>query len=132
MTGFVIILAALNLGVPVRCYEQPAWTETRVEHRVTYNAVAFYHAGEGRYIALSPAACLEVREATVEGALIIGHEFAHHWQDVTGSLASYDTNAAYLEREADRLSFLTRPWWQQKLRRHFGIKPPPPAIRLAP
>lgn len=112
---FALILTALNLGLPVRCYSEPI------------GPVAYYHpAGwdsEPAYIALSPAACAEVRRASYRGAFILAHELAHRWQDVFGR--------PFDEAEADRIGNAAAGRWQRRLARLFGVRIEP-VVRLAP
>ena len=132
MTGFVVILAALQLAVPVRCYGTPAaWEAHKAEALAPTIAAAFYVPEQsqtaavagGSYIALGPRACAAVRSASAWGAFVIGHELAHRRQDVTGR--SFD------ESEADRLGERDQAWWQRRLRAFFRLPPDPPVVRLA-
>jgi hypothetical protein len=89
VTGFVVVLAVLQLAVPVRCYSsEPAFVAAG-----GLGAAAFYEPGE--FIALSPDTCRQVRRPSWYGAFVLGHELAHLWQDLNGR--SFD------EGEADRI-----------------------------
>lgn len=129
MTGYVLILVALQLAVPVRCYQtETAWQERGADLGFTQPAwtkrYAAYYLGdtevEPAHIALGPQACWHVRHATEWGAFVMGHEFAHRWQDVTGRPSD--------EREADRIGVARQGWWQRRLAAFFRV---PPMVRLA-
>lgn len=129
--SFVVILAALHLAVPVRCYEsQPAWEARGADFGISQPAwtrryAAYYlgeQPGEPAHIALGPDACREVRHATGWGAFVLGHEFGHRWQDVRG--------LPYDEAQADRIAFRSQARWQARLRAFFRVPPDPPIVRL--
>lgn len=121
MNGFVLILAALQLGVPVRCYETPAaWRAQLAQVRLP--AVAAYYDNSGPAVALSPAVCRQVRTPTLEGATVLAHELAHHWQHSSGRHLD--------EREADRLAAWAAPGLLRRLERLLQRRAPA-AVRLA-
>lgn len=124
---FVLILAVLQLAVPVRCYEQPAaWEEAKAVALAPTISAAFYmpEANTGpSYIALGPKACRNVRQATTWGAFIVGHELAHRWQDEHG--------LPFDEAQADRIGMRNLERWQGRLRVLFRVPAPAPVVRLA-
>jgi hypothetical protein len=120
MTGFVVILAALQLAVPIRCYQTDAAYAMPATHA--------YYATSG-YIALSPDTCRQVRRPTLWGAYILGHELAHLWQDTNGR--------ALNEREADRIGWWAAPGLLRRLvavtGRAAAVMPSPDTpVRLTP
>lgn len=131
MIEVVFILAAMQLPVPVRCYQTPAaWRTAKAEALLTEPADAYYvprdHplATAGAYIALAPRSCRDVRRANDAGAFILGHELAHHRQDKTGR--------PFDEAEADRAGWRNLHRWKARLRAHFRLPAPAAAVRLAP
>jgi hypothetical protein len=119
VTGFVVILAALQLAVPVRCYSsEPAFVAAGGS-----GAAAFYEPGA--FVALGPGVCGEVRRPTWYGAFVLGHELAHVWQDLNGR--EFD------EREADRIGEwsalgLLRRLVQVSGRRAVSVRPDRPVV----
>jgi hypothetical protein len=119
MTGFVIILAALQLAVPVRCYQ--------TEQAYAMPATDAYYSTD-RYIALAPDTCKQVRRPTLYGAFVLAHELAHLWQDQSGR--------SFNEREADRIGWWAAPGLLRRLvavtgRAAATLLPDKP-VRLAP
>lgn len=107
MVGYVVILAALQLGVPVNCYQsQPIWNQ-QVRARDLAPSVAFYDPNDGRSINLSPLACKQVLAPTLEGANTLAHELAHLRQDVE--------SRPFNEREADRVAHRSERFWLRRL-----------------
>lgn len=128
MTGFALILAALQLAIPVRCYDTAtAWEQHKHDTHAPTPALAFYmpdaNEGSDPYIALGPRACRQVKQATAAGAWLLGHEFAHHWQDLHG--------LPFDEQQADELGAATQAGWRARLVVVFGVHPDP-IVRLAP
>jgi hypothetical protein len=119
VTGFVVILAVLQLAVPVRCYSsEPAFVAAG-----GVGADAFYMPGE--FVALSPNACREVRRPSLRGAWVLGHELAHVWQ--------YRVGRSFDEGEADRLADRSAPGLLRRLERAFGrravvVRPDRPVV----
>ncbi len=120
MNTFILILIGLNIGVPVRCYEDPQdWKENKIEVGAIYNAVAYYNSGE-EYIALGPTACYNVRRPTIYGAFILGHELTHVMQDRNGT--------PFDEEEADSNAKRFSLGWLHKLERYFKREAAPLVI----
>ena len=123
MHTFILILIGLNIGVPVRCYEDPQdWKANKAEVGAIYNAVAYYNSGE-EYIALGPLACREIRRPTIYGAFILGHELTHVFQDHNGT--------AFDEEEADSNGRRFSLGWLHKLEKYFK-RQAPPVVTLEP
>lgn len=115
MTGFVVILAALQLAAPVHCYQSTqAWNQQAdaIGGNRTWQA---YYNPNVREIGLSPATCALVRKPTLLGANILAHELAHVWQD--------DQGRALNEGEADRIALATQGWVLRRLVRVLGRAP---------
>ena len=130
VTGFVVVLAALQLAVPVRCYQSgPAWSEQSSVVGVV-DAAAYFLPGDGRHIGLSPSSCREVLRPSLIGANVLAHELAHVWQERTGR--------AFDERQADRVALRDQGWLLRRLSRLLGRRgvwsprPDDPVVRLAP
>jgi hypothetical protein len=127
VTGFVVILAALQFAVPVRCYQSTdAWNAQAAAVNAS-RALAYYLPSQN--IALSPFVCREVRRPTAFGANVLAHELAHLWQDEQGR--------AFDEEEADRIAARTDGALLRRLARLFGRRPamtptPDAPVRLAP
>jgi hypothetical protein len=124
MTGFVVILAALQFAVPVHCYPtEPAWQQAQQNVGVSYMALAFYDYNPPQRIAVGPDACRHIRRPTQTGANILAHELAHHWQ--------YRNNRPFDETEADRIANRTDDQLLRRLERALGRRAPA-IVTLAP
>ena len=120
MSAFVPILAALQLAVPVHCYQsEDAWQGEKLRARVHPATVAFYSPGvkDQPRIALSPTECKHVLAPNLEGADTLAHELAHHWQWVNGR----DMN----ENEAVRIARWARAGLLRRLEQVLGRKAKP-------
>jgi len=122
MNTFILILAALNIGVPVRCYESPtAWKEAKVVVNTIPNAIAFYQPNASDpFIALGPRVCKEVRTPTLYGAFILAHELAHLQQD--------RNDTPFDEQEADDIGRLWSLKILHRLEKLYKRKAPPLVI----
>lgn len=117
MTPFVVILAALQLAVPVRCYETPAAWRAQLAHVQMPPVVAYYDpTGPTPHIALGAWACRQVRTPTLEGATVLAHELAHAWQHSSGRM--------FDEREADSIGAWAGPGILRRLERFFHRRAP--------
>lgn len=122
MTGFVLILAALQLAVPVRCYQtDAAWRAQTGAMGIP--VVAGYYDPRQPHIGLSPAGCRAVRTPTLEGANLLAHELAHAWQHSSGGV--------FDEAEADRIAEWADNGLLRRLERGLGRRAPA-VVRLAP
>ena len=123
MTGFVLILAALQLATPVRCYETPAAWRAQLTAVQMPTVVAYYDPTGSPHIALGPLVCRQVRTPTLDGANVLAHELAHAWQHQTGGV--------FDEREADRVADRTAAGLLRRLERLFNRRAPA-AVVLSP
>lgn len=121
MNTFILILVGLNLGVPVRCYEdKPAWRANKAEIQVVPNAVAYYNPIPEPYIALGPLVCRNVLKPNLDGAWVLAHELEHH--------AQWMERRPFNEEEADEVGYAKMYSLLRKLERFFGIKPRKPIL----
>jgi hypothetical protein len=124
VTGFVTILAALQLAVPVHCTtSEQTWRANLRAVGLPVLTLAYYEPNV-ELIALGPDACRQVRAPSLMGANILAHELAHHWQDEQGR--------PMREAEANRIANITDDPLLRRLEKHFGRKARNLEVRLAP
>lgn len=129
MNTFIIILTALQFGLPIRCYDNQAqWAVNKQEVGTDLTAFAYYsprYDNEPAYIALGPRACKAVLRANLFGAYVLAHELAHHKQALK--------NIPFDEKQADAIAYSTMHRLLRRLQKHFKVKPlKQHIVRLAP
>ena len=115
---FVIILATLQLGVDVRCYQNNVeWEAQKALVNTNPHAVAYFNPYDVKpHIAIGPKYCKAIKRPTLLGAFVLGHELAHYYQWLNGT--------PFDEEEADDMGRRWSLGLLHKLEKLFKRKSP--------